>query len=94
MQGDYDKKMEQLNRERDEFQCKNMTSRNKLIECEAEIEELEKEIKLLKSQVKPENMRPTRSISTTETAKLNKIKRVATSVQKSKGTLNHQMKYD
>lgn len=40
MQGDYDKKVEQLSRERDEFQGKNMASRNKLVEVETEIEEL------------------------------------------------------
>lgn len=40
-------------------------------------------------------MRPMRSISTTETSKLNKIKRIGTSVQKSsKGTLTHILKYD
>lgn len=40
-------------------------------------------------------MRPIRSISTTENAmKAAKIKRVATSIQKSKGTLTHLLKHD
>lgn len=38
MQGDYEKKMDQLYKEKDDFQAKNMTSRNKLLECETEIE--------------------------------------------------------
>jgi hypothetical protein len=40
-------------------------------------------------------MRPTRSISTNENAmKASKVKRVGTSIQKSKVSLNHILKYD
>lgn len=87
--------MQQLYKEKDQFQTKNVTSRNKLLECETEIEELEKQIRDLKTRVKPENMRPIRSISTTENPiKATKIKRVSTSIQKNKGTLSHILKFD
>jgi alpha-D-ribose 1-methylphosphonate 5-triphosphate synthase subunit PhnI len=33
MQGDYEKKIESLTKEKEDFQAKNLTSRNKLIEC-------------------------------------------------------------
>jgi alpha-D-ribose 1-methylphosphonate 5-triphosphate synthase subunit PhnI len=33
MQGDYEKKIELLTKEKEDFQTKNLTSRNKLVEC-------------------------------------------------------------
>lgn len=72
-----------------------MSSRNKLIECENEIENLEKEIAIMKSRVIPSNLKPLnplRSMSSHQGENPQKILPAKQGI-KNKG-LNHLLKFD
>lgn len=92
---DHEKQFAQAEEDRQEAVRKNMTSRNKLLECENEIENLEKEIAVMKGRVIPSNLKPLnpiRSLSSHQGQNPQKLLPSKPSL-KNKG-LSHLLKFD
>lgn len=93
---DYDKQTALLEEEKQESMKKNLNSRNRLLECETEIEMLEKEILSMKGKVVLTNLKPLkhlRALSSQQT-QVAKDKISPNKTTKPIKTLMHLLKYD